>query len=225
MRKHRVAFPILISFTVLIFAAVFTQFTGIITGAVQKEIKIKVANYPDAPHQINDIEVEGTSIPNQLDAKGENFEARFVTTNGFEWAKNIKFRYTNTSNENVISLNVVIAIKHPTNPDLTLKPTIYFYKSRNADTPPIKPGQSIIIQADKSYVRRLENFCKQANLTDFNSVEGATIEVLEAKFANGSMWEYEGMHDPDPDNPGQRVRRVYRKVSQKEMREIKKKSL
>jgi hypothetical protein len=219
MRKPRIVLPVLISTLVLICTTVFF---GQFAESAQKEIKIKVKMYPDAPHQFDNIEVEGLSLQKQLDATGESFEGRFVTTNGSDWAKNIKFRYTNTSNDEVISLNVVVAFQHPHIPDLTLKPTIYFYKSKNGDTPPIKPGQSILIQADKSHVRRLENFCKETGLTDLNLIEEATIEVLEAKFANGSTWEYEGMHDPDPNNPGERVRRGYRKISQSEMRELKK---
>jgi hypothetical protein len=162
------------------------------------------------------------SLPKQLDARGENFEARFVTSNVSEWAKKIKFRYTNTSNDEVVSLNVVISIQHPTRPDLKLKPTIYSYKSFSQDYPPIKPGQSIVIQAESDFVERLENFCRQTGLTDWNAVEGATIEVYEAVFANGTKWEHEGMHEPDPDNPGQMRRRSYRKISQQETRDTKK---
>jgi hypothetical protein len=91
-------------------------------------------------------------------------------------------------------------------------PTIFFYKS-GGDARPIRPGASITIETDKSFVERLERLCEKYGLTDWKVVEEATIGVFEAEFASGSKWEHEEMHDPDPNNPGQRIRRGARKVS------------
>lgn len=218
--KLRVTISILVSVIMLIVAGViFEQFAQ----TAQKEMKIKVQNYASAPYRFDDIVVEGVSLQKQLDAKGEYFEARFTDSNIHESLKKLRFRYTNISNWSVVRLDVVIVIQHPNIADLGLAPIIYYYRSKGDSYPPILPGQSIIIEANRRFIEQLDNFAKQTGLTDWSGVQEATIRVLNAEFSNGNTWEHEGMHRPDPDHPGEKIRMGYPKISRSEMDDIQKK--
>jgi hypothetical protein len=182
-------------------------------NAQQTEIKIKVHNTPDSPHLINDIGIEGVKAGKRLYQDKRFYEARFQRDQIIDWAKNLQFTYTNMSDQEITFLNMVLVVQHPTESDLKVMPTIFTYKS-GQQKHPIKPGQTINIQVEKTFFDALLAMFNENGLQDRSLIDEVTIQVYQADFGNGSMWMHEGYFDPDPNNPGQKITRPRKKISQ-----------
>jgi hypothetical protein len=223
MNRLKIAFPILIGAIGLLTAGLLSAASvfGQIERADIKEIKIKANNSTDSPHQIDNIEVEGSFVEKKLSHDGKYFEAKQKVERNSEWAKNLKFTYTNSSNQDITFLNITLVVQHPTEPGLKLTPTIFLYGSRqqgrqtDANVSALKPAQTITVQIQQKFYDALSQMFDEYGLKDWSAINEATIEIYQAEFADGSMWMYEGYFDPDPNNPQEKIQRVKKRFQVK----------
>jgi len=183
----------------------------------EKEITIKVYDWPETAYKIEDIEIDGTIADQKPSQQRRYVETKHKVERNSDWVKKLKFKYTNTSDQDIVFLNVALSMQHPTKADTKLSPTIYTYVAGNiawekdgsfAPLPPIKPGERIAIQMKEAFYYSFKNMCDVHGLTDFNTIKEAEIKIHEIKFANGSIWMYGTYFDPDPNNPQERILRL-----------------
>lgn len=178
----------------------------------KKALKIKYDNLPDAPHRIEDIEIDGIIADQKPSQQRKYVETNHKLERKSDWVKKLKFKYTNTTNQDIVFLNVTLLLQHPTEPDTKLSPTIFSYvagtiSANLAPLPPIRSGQTITIQMKETNYYLLKKMCDENGLKDLDTIDEAVIDVYQTFFADGSMWMYGAYFDPDPNNPQQRIRR------------------
>jgi hypothetical protein len=188
----------------------------------KKALKIKYDNVPDAPYQIEDVEIDGIIAdkkPSQRGRFGKYVETNHMVDRNSDWVKKLKFKYTNTSDKDIVFLNVTLLLQNPTIPDNKLGPSIFIYSAGKKDAnsatqPPIRPGQTITIQMKEALYRLFKKMCDDNGLKDLDTIDEAEIDISETYFADGSVWTLGAYFDPDPNNSLRKIRRP-KKVSLK----------